>query len=1151
MRGLINIQVSDVNTGEIVDSREQKNIITNNFLRAIIQNNTLNTLSIFISNAIYKPSVYPTRNLSDNATLGLSKVTTSSLIPGVAKIIFVDKTASSAAYIQLSARFAPPTAGQTRTIKTAALTNNTSNGGEIMAYSELATPCVQTDSQVYDIYYRIMLDYVESDGTLSEEIYLNIIKDLTTTSLNICQGTDTRWNRSPFPKLKQKLGDRFVEIPLFNWGVKPAYHDFDTSYSTAYPSSAMFAYAELTPSAGFNFNNNVGYIIASIKNNPSTNASTFIAKSTVDTNVFKSTSKIQNLFGFKVDSTNPNSLPFLDVDNLAQGSGTLTTGGVWNNNKEPQVPGMYAKTLMPKRAIVSITGSGGVGVGTYKYTERTYIGGFSSGTGYSNWNPVIEVQGLSSRSGTTIRGANNKGLLGNVSDGSFGAQQISASISYDGTSVLIPKKNKVLLYSIAGSEYWFITGAFTNIHQLAVVNGVVYIACKETGLYSVDPRVGLSAQLVSVSGNLTPDFTACYGVAEGYNNSLWAVGKNAIAKYENSSWTVYDSTTSPAFGSDNSHYSRIEYLVVDKTSVNHQMLLVYKPEYTTTKLGLWWSLTTALTNTGDQPALGNFGRPKFNRKDVGAVDGYWFVVSNNSNFYNCAFNAAAFTLISGLTLPSSCRDTSVVFVKKDNVNYLHTFKHDNTSNVGTNHIQMLDNFTLPNGTISYQNTVFNSSSLSFNCNASAMKDNQVVVSSPTVNGYNGYYDNKCNIMLDDGIMFYISKISFLGGEDVSAYIYQIGLNNTMHGGAFRDITRKNYGWNGTAWELNHPGTKTIHNTQEPLLDGVTLAFANGATGTSFVSGNLYAFGLCDGLLKDNATRAQLRLPAFLSKVKSGVAELSSPTVPVTTNLGTGVVGINQSWKSKDVFLDSANSNRVTFPGNTPGEFAVGDIQLSGDFEIRIPCTHVNNALINRISSIGIGDVHVSGCPTIEMMFYENTLRFSYFSDSVTPSSKSTLYDATSIVSTDVFGLKRTGEVFTVTKNGTTVATLSSVTIPALFAKKKRYHILHHKGWEAVQTYTPINCFCPLVTVITNGSDNVVKIGNEVNGTEHFDLNCKGITNYAPVTAKLDGIPAVVRTDNSAVVAGEVGIDLEGLYLYFNPADFGKTIELDCTRYWNK
>ena len=47
MRGLINIQISDVNTGKLVDSKEQENIITNNFLRAIFSNFTLSNLSIY------------------------------------------------------------------------------------------------------------------------------------------------------------------------------------------------------------------------------------------------------------------------------------------------------------------------------------------------------------------------------------------------------------------------------------------------------------------------------------------------------------------------------------------------------------------------------------------------------------------------------------------------------------------------------------------------------------------------------------------------------------------------------------------------------------------------------------------------------------------------------------------------------------------------------------------------------------------------------------------------------------------------------------------------------------------------------------------------------------------------------------------------
>lgn len=1153
MRGLINIQVSDLNTGKPIESKEQENIITNNFLRAIFENRTLSNLSIYTSNAVYKPSLYPTRNIADNATLGFSKTTSSTLIPGVSRVQFIDKTASNAAYIQVSTRILPPATGQTRTIKSVVLTTDPNVNYDILAYSELATPCVQTDSQVYDIYYRIMFEYVETEGSLSEELYLNTVKDLALYGdVDLANGHQVRWLKSIFPKLKQKPGDNFLEIGAFNWST-PSYGTyFDNHYSIATAKAGHYKVAVLDPVNGFDFNNQVGMIVCSVKNMPYTAGPLFLARGTSYSNVFVNNSKIQNLFGFKLDSTNVLSIPFLDIDNLAQGSGAITLGGAWQNNKTPQNAGMYAKTLMPKRGIITITNSGGIGSATYKYTERTFLGSFKSPNNYYNWNPIIEIQPITSYTGTDLRGASNKGLLGNVSDGSIDTQQLSATVSYDGTSVLIPKKNKILLYSIAGSEYWFITGAFTNIHQLAVVNGVVYIACKETGLYKVDPRVSLLATQVAVVGNLSPDFTSCYGVSEGYNGSLWAVGKNAIAKYDGATWTVYDSTTTPAFGSNNDHYTRIEYLKVDKTSVNNQMLLVYKPEYTSTKLGLWWSTITNLTETGDHPNISNIGRPKFNRRDVGGIDGFWSVIAGDASIYVCAFNGGSFVY---KTTIRPVRDSSINYVNKDGVNYLYAPK-DNISYPGgygsSSTYGLRDNFFLPDGTLSHAVTDNSKTSvLLIYTSQNYSRETRDVKSTPTVNGYAGYYDCRCNIILDDGIMFSISKYSHRSGEEISAHIYQIGLENTMHGGAFREITRKNYGWNGTAWELNHPGSKTIHSASETLLDGVTVSFANGSTGTSFVAGNLYTFGLCEGLLKDNATKAKLNLPVFFSKTKTGVAELTSATVPASTNLGTGVVGIHPTWKSKDAFADPANSNRITFPGNTPGEFAIGNIELSGDFEFRIPCTHLNNALTNRNTVVGIGDPHFSGNPSIELYFYETTLRVYYFTNAHTLTGAASLTEIGGLLTTDIVGLKRVGEVFSVTKNGVVVATLNNGNIPLLFAKKKRYHIMFAKNYSTAQTYSPSNCFCPLVTVVSNGSDNVVKIGNEVNGTEYFDLNCKGVTEYAPIVAKLNGVPAVVRTDNSAVVAGEVGIDLEGLYLYFNPADFGKTIELECTRYWNK
>lgn len=1154
MRGLINIQISDANTGEHIDSIEQSNIITDHFVRNIFQNNTLNNLYIYISNAVYKPSLYPTKNIPDNTTLGFNKTTSTTEIPGVPRIQFVDKTLTSEAYLQVGLRFSPPNAGTTRNIKTVALTNDFRNNYFLYAYSELATPCTQTDSQIYDIYYRIMFDYTESQGSLTESEYMEIIKRMCQTTVDVCTTTSNRWVTSVFPKLKQKLGDNFLDFSSSYLWTDTSFGGprLGTNFDRNLNYSWLYETLTLNPGYQLDFNREVGNMFASIKNIPSIEAGNHLSKGVVNTNIFKTNTKIQNVFGFKADTTAPLAMPFLDVDNLAQGLGSIVTGGVWDNNKPPQAPGMYSKTLMPKRAIVYITGTGGVGVGTYKYTERTFIGSKNAPDNLSfNFNSIVEVHGITSYTGPYFPTASNRGLLGNISDGSFEAQQISASMSYDGTSVLIPKKNKVLLYSIAGSEYWFITGDFTNIHQLAVLDGVVWIACRDTGLYMVDPRVSLTATKVTVAGNITPNFNNCHGVAVGYNNTLWAVGNDAIAYFDGAVWTVFNSATSPAFGTNNDHYSRIEYLKIDKNSSNFEMLLVYRREYTSTKLGLWWSIGTPLTETGVLPDNNTYiGKPKINRADLGGIDGYWFLTTNGGWLYHCAFGADTFVNKIESNLH---RDSSVNFINKDGINYAYSPRSDSHGlGGGWSFYGIEDNFLLPNGTIAHTTANSKESVIVRLPGGVSTRETRTVVSTPAVNGYSGYYDSRCSILLDDGIMFSISKYSQNNGQEVSAHIFQIGLENNLHGGPFREITRKNYGWNGTSWELNHTGSKTIHSGQEELLNGVTIGFADGTTGTSFVQGNMYAFGLYDGLLKDNATRAKVTIPVFFTQTKTGVAELTNSTVPNSVNGPIGTVGMHPTWKSKDAFLDSANENRVTFPGNTVGEFAIGDKYLTGDFEISIPCTHLNNPLTNRITCVGIGDPHVSGNPSLEIWFYETTARVRFFRRPFFFDQDTHLLDMNSLTVNDTVGIKRVGNSFIITKNGNNHTTLTMTDDKFIsLTKKKRLQIHHAKNWPDVVNYSPSNSFCPLINIVSNSSDNVVMIGNEVSGTEHFDLNCKGVTEYAPISAKLNGVSAIVKIDGSAVVPGEVGVDLEGLYLYFNPADVGKTIEFECTRYWNK
>ena len=115
-------------------------------------------------------------------------------------------------------------------------------------------------------------------------------------------------------------------------------------------------------------------------------------------------------------------------------------------------------------------------------------------------------------------------------------------------------------------------------------------------------------------------------------------------------------------------------------------------------------------------------------------------------------------------------------------------------------------------------------------------------------------------------------------ECTEAFVAQIGLDSTPHGGAMRWVATKEYGWDGSKWVYGGTDGRPTHSTQQELLDGVTVKFEDGTTGTSFLTPNYWKFGLCRGLLKDNATRARFVTPFYVSKNLSGNAPLSGSEI---------------------------------------------------------------------------------------------------------------------------------------------------------------------------------------------------------------------------------------------------------------------------------
>ena len=1120
MKGIITVQAINIATGEIESEHTQTNILNDLFaMHTLVNGNSLSNMSVAISDAIYKPSAYTERTLRHN-TEGFGVYPRSGEILGVPTHSYIDDDANTKLTSQYTGRFNPPPAGSTRTIRSVLLrhiNNDIIDIRELFAFTELNIPCVQTDSQYYDIYYRLVFDYTETINGLPFDTYKNILKKISNRF--------EPFNRiSQFPAIKNRLGDNFIFSP----GDRVKHTVNGPISSLAYVRKKFYNISSSDGVSTYNFNHCNGSIVASCGH--AYRVSHHGELSSVD--LYKEHSKIQNVFGYKEDIKNSNNNNFLDIDNLATGTGKVLPTGDWQN-EEPHVnDSLYYKTEFPKRCSVLITNSGNVGTSTYRlavqpFIKTTYIETIPSATQHAAF-----VSGLFSVTGDDT--ASNRGLLENFypEDGDYTEAQFSAMIAYDGTSMLIPKRNKILLYSIPASKYWFINGGFTAIHQLAVRDGIIYIACRNTGLWTVNPRVSLTATKMTVTGYRTANFDTCHGVAIGYNNKLWAVGADALASYDGTTWTLYDATTTHPFIPTD--YAHINYLVVDKVISTDQMLFVYNNSNPI--LGFWWSTITPVV---EGPAYNSAwtdwagGHCKRNKTHIVGVNGHWlYNISRRTTF---GVNTTNY--ISGNYIDyGSYSLNNVVYRNGTYYNYKYIYKETNNVNDTYHHGILINlNGTLPTPLI----------------------NDKCVLDVYNDYGYSGI-PNACavNVLLDDGIMFTAHILTGNTGTIKPRYfratIENIGLDTTPHGGDYRDITRKEYGWNGSNWELGHVGSKNTHASPEPLYNGVNIAFEDGASGTSFVNENLYKFVLCQGVLKDNATRLSMKIPVFITKTETGVAPLESSTVPVVTALPTGLVGIHPIYKSKDVFIDGDGC--IAFPGNNFGQFAVGDKQLTGDFEIQITHTGVNDPL-KRNMIIGLGKINKTALPLVSILFENDDSR--YFSSWMLPVDNSSTsiesYQRMSYLPGNIHAagaitsIRRLGGVIEILKDGVVIYTYPSTLIDEADERLDIIYFCNGYDWKHLLA----NKRCYPVTIVTNGSDNAVKIGNKALGTEGFDMNCKMVVPDAPIVGKLNGIEVPVKINGGYPAANEIRLDTDSLTLTFNPADQGKTIEIDCTRLWNK
>lgn len=1184
IKGEVHLILRDAKSEEIISEQRKTNIITEPMYQRLWEFNRIAPLSIVVTNAVMESSKF-SRHWPGDGTNGIVTRFPDTFVPANGNWNqYTPPTETTDGLLQFAGRYNAPSLGTSRTINSVGLGGwGTGNAQSSIAYSaydnalylsqqygdnyfppiaflKLTTPCIQTDLQVLDVYYRLYFPY----DNLNSEVPFFLWKRLLDIWCTAAANYSNRGLISPFkiPTLKSYDSDKYqlsyqsyvsTSMSLVDW--TPTLNNTNTPYQ-----AKSFNYTDP------NFTDNPGFIFTGLM--WSNQGDFFSAYTNLSTS-----NKIGNLIGQAQLSTTSSASQFLDVDNLPTGTGKVYLGGTWNNTGTPSGSGLYYTSKFPEKNIIKITTTGAVGVSEYKFIKQRFFGlrtytTSDAGPLYGRYNPQVIAPLCGSLIHSAPGNANNewfdynKTLIGDVTDTKFAGQQLSACERFDDSSIIIVKKDEILLYNIPAGDYWRYTAAYTNIHQVAVMNNKIYVACRNTGLWVIDPYNSLIVSSLSSPGSGI-DLSQCHGVAKGFGNLVWAVGANCLASFNGTTWTKYDSTTTPAFnmtGVSDNNWSNIEFLKVDEENSDNQMLLVRKFNATSdsTLLGVWWSTVGVATNTGaeTQSSGTQFGRPRLHRKHVAGLSGLWCVFSANTyrlmSFGTSTFSSIASPAGDAVTSATNSGTAahlySINFVKNTS-NQTRLVLHRGATavsgifNNGGLYLYRYNTYLVDSTGAITDTLGFSSNSLTFLSQELGwtFDTGTYLFRTTTLGAYGGAYDQGHYIILCPGVMISIqnranngqfSQIagSLVGGTIVRANIF--GLSTASEGGPMSFVAREEYGWNGSQWILNNSSGRPTHTNAESLSDGVTVRFENGASGTSFVTPNLYTYTVAEGISKDNATRVNYNSTLYYyRKVYKNQTDLQSSTVPTNTAQSTGIVGVDFTRASSNVTVNV--DNEVIFSGLNSRQYAIGDKEVTGDFVITVDPTNINAANVRNAAFVGVtrADYAYSGQP--QFGWFTSAGRLYWFDNGA-------LGEVSNPPSATTLLIRRTAGTLELVRNGTVERTHNNSAI-----RIADYRLSTMFGiWDFMVT-TNYNggIRCPKMTITSNGSDRAIYFGNPVTNTGSYNSRFCGVDAYSTgaTTVTLNGTPATLKTDGTAPGPGQITIDPTRGIMYFNAADEGKTV----------
>lgn len=730
----------------------------------------------------------------------------------------------------------------------------------VFAFTTLDTACIQSEIEVYDVYYRVIFDNNYSDINMTD-VAIEMVGKQSTAKMPTIQrnGSNLKSTFTTIPALSRAGPVNFTLGTLAPLGrsVDPgdSWYDYDNIFD-CYKISNKYV---TTYGVDLTKDIHVGKIINTIYPN-GVNSASFVSgfKSIYENNEIT----VKNTHSHKQDSP----YPYFDPSNVAQGLGYCTMNSV-------QVPSY------PEWIEAEIVDSGTLNSASYILHKMPFLGTFKNtysplsveiphisqmvvhnGTwrGGVYYNGTDDMHGfLTYRAGTH---PSSSGLVfesSGLQNGNFPVSRMAVP-GYSGFREY--SDSELIGYDPKGISILNLNGAVRSINKFKSSSfipedicqvetdkdtGYIYVVCRSTGVYRLNSSFSLSDKVVPTGIGGTE---GCYGF-QVYQNKMLAFFETEICLTLNggASWTKYPHPDYSANGLDKTKLCGIR---ANLTGAYPEVLMVFSDVdggFTTDRrkiLAAWWSPYVFNVLNASPGSMQTFGAsPSYFGIDyVKFYKGKFYLIFHSAASYSTVISSIPFntsTMTNLVSYYNSSTDGLPKFFSKNGADYI---LYLTGSTIG---LYSITNYSMV-GSISGYGQKGQVNTYSMNGFSpfyyAAMSNGLIIIRGTSDFSQNIYNGSTPNI---------VHEVIRESAEIITTKIINPFFNSSM-----KNIITTHLGWDGNQFIEGATAAKTI-SLGKNEYDGISFDFTGFGQQNDFLSGEKFTTVRMKGFIKDNASLAKI------------------------------------------------------------------------------------------------------------------------------------------------------------------------------------------------------------------------------------------------------------------------------------------------------